>query len=136
MADNIEIRGLEKLLTKFGKFENLKPELRKTTDKATKFVWSLIPPYPAKPATSDYRRTGTLGRTMYSEVKELGSQVAGVIGNNTVYAPWVISATKLGDGRGPQSRYHYRWYTLHQVIKDAKNGVIQIYHNWIKGLID
>ena len=135
MADNITIKGLDKLLSKFEKFENLKPQLRKATDKATKYVWSQIPPYPPKSPISDYRRTGTLGRTMYSDVREMGSSVVGLIGNNTTYAPWVISAERIGT-RGPQARWHYRWYTLQQVVKDAKNGVIQIYRNWIKGMID
>lgn len=137
MADNITIHGLDKLLAKFSKLENLRPELRKTTDKATKFVWGEIPPYPPTPASSTYRRTGSLGRAMYSEVKEIGNDVAGVIGNNMTYAPWIVSATELGDGRGPQAKIHEpRWYTLQGVVQRAKNGVIQIYHNWIKGLID
>lgn len=135
MADNIVIKGLEELQGKFEKLANLKDGLVKTTDKATKFVWGEIPPYPSPPANSSYRRTGSLGRAMYSEVRELGSEVIGVIGNNMTYAPWVISATRVGE-KGPQAWMHYRWYTLQQVIKDAKNGVIQIYKDWIKGMIE
>jgi hypothetical protein len=136
MANNIVIKGLDQLQKKFNGLADFKSGLKKTTDKATKYVWGEIPPYPSPSATSSYRRTGTLGRTMYSEVRELGSEVVGIIGNNTTYAPWVISAERIGD-RGPQAGFHSgRWYTLQGVVQKAKNGVIQIYKDWIKGLIN
>lgn len=128
-----EIKGFEQLQEKLRKLANLKPELVKTTEKAVKYAESQIPPYP--PSVSSYRRTGTLGRTMYSKVTELGSDVVGAIGNNTVYAPWVISAEEVGN-RGPQASWHSgRWYTLQDVVKKAKNGIIQIYNDWIKGML-
>lgn len=134
MATSTQIKGLDELQKKIANLADLKDGLKKTTQKATLFVWGEIPPYPS--VTSDYRRTGTLGRTMYSEVKELGSEVVGVIGNNTVYAPWVISSERIGN-RGPQAGFHSdKWYTLQGVIQKAKNGVIQIYEKWIKGLIE
>lgn len=135
MANNITIKGLDELLKKYSQLSDLKPELRKVTDKATKYVWGEIPSYPSKPPASDYRRTGTLGRTMYSEVKEIGNDIAGVVGNNTTYAPWVISAERIGS-RGPQAGFNRHWYTLQSVVEKAKSGVIQIYENWIKGLIN
>lgn len=134
MASSAEFKGLDQLQAKMSKLLHLKDELKKTTDKAVKFVEGEIPPYPS--ATSSYQRTGTLGRTMYSEVREFGSEVVGVIGNNTVYAPWVISSERIGS-RGPQAGFHEsKWYTLQGVVQKAKNGIIQIYEKWIKGLVE
>lgn len=157
MSENIEIKGLEKVLAKFGKLEKLRPQLVKTTEKAAYYVrgnWK-YPPKSEKHIefVSDkqrgwffanlkegklqlpYRRTGTLGRTLHSEVREMGSNIVGLIGNNTVYAPWVISSEEVGS-RGPQARMHKDFETLQDLVARCKNGVIQIYRNWIKGMID
>lgn len=133
MATNTQIKGLDQLQAKMSKLLHLKDELKKTTQKAVLYVEGEVPPYPSGP----WRREGLLGRSMTSEVRELGSEIVGVIGNNTVYAPWVISSEKIGN-RGPQRDFHgaHGWYTLQGVIQKAKNGVIQIYENWIKGLIE
>lgn len=133
MANSVQIKGLDQLQAKMFKLLHLKDGLKKTTQKAVLYVEGEIPPYPS----GSWERTGTLGRTMYSEVRELGSEVVGIIGNNTVYAPWVISSEQIGN-RGPQRDFHgaHGWYTLQGVIQKAKNGVIQIYEKWIKGLIE
>lgn len=133
MANSTVIKGLDQVLAKFGKLADIKSGLKKITEKATLFVWGEIPPYPSGP----WEREGLLGKEMYSEVRELGSEIVGLIGNNVVYGPWVISSEQIGN-RGPQRHFHgaHGWYTLQGVIQKAKNGVIQIYENWIKGLIE
>lgn len=111
----------------------LKPIMRK----AVAYVHGSIPEYPAPPEGSTYRRTGTLGRTNTHEVRSLsGNDVAGLIGNKTVYAPWVISSEKV-EARGPQTRTHKQtgWYTLQAVVFKAGDKVKDIFEQEIRKLL-
>ncbi|HZQ08612.1 MAG TPA: hypothetical protein VFD70_18665 [Anaerolineae bacterium] len=49
-----------------------------------------------------------------------------VVGNNASYGPWVQSATKLGDGRGPQARVHTAtgWKTDQQVLNEEGKNIV------------
>lgn len=153
----VEIKDFTKLQRKFNNLSDLEDELEKTTDKAVKFTLGEIPSNPPKSVRRGfqsakqrrwffaalrsgaievpYRRTGTIGRTNFGEVRKLGNDIAGVIGNNTVYAPWVISSEKIGN-RGPQAKFHKGWYTLQGVVQKAKDGIIKIYEDWIEGLLN
>lgn len=133
----ITIKGMDELNRKLGRIgRDIRPELRRTTDRAVKYVHGTIPSYPAPPATSTYRRTGTLGRANTTEVREIGNEIVGVIGNNTVYAPWVISKEEAA-GAGPQAKVHQgRWYTLQQVVADAKAAVIGLYEQMVRDLLN
>ena len=77
----------------------------RATQKAVIYVHSTVPPYPPKPIGSSYRRTGTLGRQITTEVRTVGIDVVGLIGSPTVYSPWVISEKRVGS-RGPQAWMH------------------------------
>jgi hypothetical protein len=111
--------------------------LTTTTDRAVKYVHSKVPPYPTPPDGSTYRRTGTLGREIGTEVRSVGSEVVGIIGAATVYAPWVISDQRTEDGRGPQARVHEgRWWTLQETVRGNVQGVVDIYRQAIRKLID
>lgn len=133
---SVQIRGLKELNAKIARIERGLEDLRGITEKATKYVRSQIPPYPAPPANSKYRRTGTLGREIYDQVRPIMSGFIGVIGSPTIYGPWVISEDKLNDGRGPQAAVHKgRWWTLQGVLRKAKDGIKQIYSAGIKALL-
>jgi len=54
-------------------------EVRRAMDEAVKLVHQRVPPYPAPPQGSPYRRTGTLGRESNTEVRSRGGSVVGVI---------------------------------------------------------
>lgn len=125
---NVVINGLEKLVTKMNKIRTgMGPAVETSAKKATIYVHSQVPPYPTPPPMSTYRRTGTLGRTTYTEVRGLGSKAVGVIGNPMVYAPWVISDEAVGSA-GPQAGVHKgRWYTLQGVVKKAHDTIVRIY---------
>ncbi len=133
---DIKIKGLNKLNKKLRRAgNNTKPAIKKATRKAVLYIHSQVPPYPPPLPNSDYRRTGTLGRSITTEVRDIGSQTVGLIGSAVIYAPDVISAKKVGK-RGPQKRIHKgRWYTLQGVVKKAHKDVLKIYRKMIAELL-
>lgn len=133
----MRIDGLNEMLAKTGRMgESARGAVRRATEKAVLFVHSRVPPYPPPPPESRYVRTGTLGRSITTDVRDVGSATVGVIGTDVVYAPWVISAKEVG-GRGPQAWMHRgRWWTLHGVVERARDKIVQIYQDalraWLK----
>ena len=132
---NIHIEGLDSLNRRLAKIGNVGKELHTTTDKAVKYVHSQVPAYPPTRPGQRYVRTGTLGRSIGTEVRSLGASMVGTIGTSTVYAPWVISDRSVG-GVGPQAWMHVgRWWTLQGVVRKARDGVIRIYEDMLKRLV-
>jgi hypothetical protein len=98
-----------------------------------------IPPYPPKPPTSTYRRTGTLGRSLttwhsrdanaLARVEEHMNSVVGYIGTRVVYAPYVID-------RYRQAWMHRgRWYKLQDVIMGLRARIVKAFREgYRKGL--
>lgn len=129
--------SLDKLIRKADAIRNNFSEyMRRATLESANYVHSQVPDYPAPPPGSTYRRTGTLGRSITTRVEKLGRNWAGYIGTNVVYAPWVISSSKVGS-RGPQARVHIgRWFTLQQLVKSSGEAIYRIYRRYIKDLID
>lgn len=134
----LEIRGLERLNRRLDRMAgDVMPDLKKATDRAVKFVHSRVPKYPPAPVGSTYRRTGTLGREIGTEVRALSSEIVGVIGTADVKAPWVISDRRVGS-RGPQTWWHEKngWYTLQGVVMKARDGIIAIYQKAVNELVE
>jgi hypothetical protein len=127
---DIVIKGLEQLSNKMGRIaREMDSEIRKATDKAMKYAWSQVPPYPAKPPNSTYTRTERLGKSMYTEVRPFGQETVGVIGNNTEYAPYVIDENR-------QSAAHRgRWWTLQGVVEKAWPGMVEMFRESIRRLL-
>jgi hypothetical protein len=119
--------------------------VERNTKKAVLFVHSEIPGYPPQVAGSDYRRTGTAGRTVttfgvtpvggggmsLSEVKPLFDGAKGLVGGKLEYLPYLIDETY-------QTEVHKRngWWTLQSVIRKLKDGIVQIYKTGIKELLN
>lgn len=112
------------------------PMLTSATKKAVLYVHSTVPPYPATRPNQKYIRTETLGRKITTEVRPVtGTRVVGVIGSDTVYAPWVISDKAVGK-RGPQAWMHKdRWWTLQDVVRKARGKVKEIYQDALHKLV-
>jgi hypothetical protein len=136
MSETIILKGWDHLEAKLKRIAGGMHDMRMTaTQKAVIYVHGEVPPYPPAPPTSTYIRTGTLGRSITTEVRELGSQIVGVIGSDVVYAPWVISDEAVGDA-GPQAKAHRgRWYTLQGVVRKAKNAIVNIYLEELRNLL-
>ena len=147
MADfGVEIRGLKQLQAKLKRMDDsLQDELKRTMIQATALVQRPAQQYPApsrrkmqfvsekqrryvmllvRQGKVPYRRTGTLGRTITSEVKSIGNDVVGTVGSSVPHAPWVIGHKTVGSA-GPQARYHKgTWKTLLAHLQ-AKRGEIR-----------
>ena len=134
----IEFRGWDEFERRMNALGQVGVWAKPIMDRAVKYVHSQVPSYPSPPSTSRYRRTGTLGRTITTEVRSLtGNDVVGSIGTRTVYAPWVISSEKGKDGRGPQAKVHKgRWYTLQGVVMGQADRVRQIFETEIRKLLN
>ena len=130
--------GLDKLTAKIKRLmaPELTMELEKTTRKAVNYVHGKVPAYPSPPPESTYGRSGELGREINTEVKSMGSNIVGLIGSPTPYAPWVISDKEVR-GIGPQTRTHTAtgWYTLQAVVRKAQDAVNRIFEDMVRRLI-
>lgn len=136
---SVEILGVEKVEKYFKELgRDFKPALRKLSKDVSLYVHSQIPSYPTARPTSTYRRTGTLGRTIYADTKETNNKryFQSIIGSNREYAPWTISEDKNRHGNGPQAWFHKRrWYTLQEVARKSSRAVYRIYRKGIKRLL-
>lgn len=133
---NIRIKGLDALRSKWSSAASIiQPALKSGMHEAVLYVHSQVPPYPAPPIGSTYIRTGQLGRSITERVEELSQGVAGYIGTNTIYAPWVISSEAVG-GRGPQARVHQgRWWTLQGVVERSAANVQKIFERVVDDIL-
>ena len=133
------IKGLKELQAKIDKLHGklLKSQLEQTTKEAALYVLGTVPPYPPEPIGSTYKRSGTLGRLITTDVRTVGADVVGIIGSPTPYSPWVISSEEVPAGTGPQSRVHKgRWYTLQSVVANAAEEVVKFFDKMIKNIVD
>lgn len=109
------------------------------TKTAVLFVQSNIPPYPSPPPDSTYRRTGQLGRSLtamqgrnpdaLSRVESTLFGDVGYVGTRTKYSPYVVDQDR-------QARVHKgRWYTLQQVLRNSRAGIVMIYKKAYRAMI-
>lgn len=142
MFGNPEIIGLDRTLAHLERIGEIPAAMGGTMKEAVLYVHSQVPPYPAPPVGSTYRRTGTLGRTVTTmqgsepsalsrvEVSALGGNVVGIIGTRLDYGPEVIS-------EGEQIRVHAgRWWTLQGTIKNAWGGIVDIFRKMVHGKVE
>lgn len=116
---DVQIKGLDKLAMYLSPAKTRSALLR-GMNKGMLYVRSRLPGYPAERSGQKYRRTGTLGRRNTTEVREQGTDIIGVLGNNTEYAEWVIA-------RDTQAWMHVdRWYTLDDHLEDNLQGLADV----------
>lgn len=136
MANNvIEYKGLDELIMLMKQFPQKLRQISKMGMEASLLVlWENIPPYPAPPPDSKYRRTGTLGRTLGSsegggktggqpdvyETKAIGAHdYEGRFGTNLNYAPYVIGEE--------QARHMSHWWKLTSIIPIAEKKIAKVW---------
>ena len=116
MTVGIRIDGLDRLVRKLGRLRAFS-KLREPLERGLATLHEAIAVYPPSPEGSTYRRTGTLGRRWTTEVQTL-TQFRGVLGNNTIYGPYVQDKDK-------QARVHRgRWQTIQSVVKAKRAAVV------------
>lgn len=86
--------------------------------------------YPAAPATSRYRRTGTLGRRWTTRIDHATNSLTGRVGNNVGYARYVQSAAY-------QTRFHTRtgWRTDERAVRDNETAIVDDFERTIQGAL-
>jgi hypothetical protein len=145
MADyTIEHKGLDELIVLMKQFPNKLKQISRVGMSATLLaLWENVPPYPQANPDSDYRRTGTLGRTLGSSesggnaggtpdiytVKNIGAhELEGRFGTNLSYAEHVI-------GENP-AWMHYRWWKLSSIIPKAQSKIDKIWEGIAQKMAD
>lgn len=135
---SFRLSGHDALDKKLAKLQHMEPELAKAAEQSVLYVHGQVPAYPPAPEGSDYVRTGTLGRTVttmgaasgeaLSRVETIGGRPTGVIGTALEYAPYVIDENQ-------QAWMHAgRWWTLQDVVRRSRDGVVRIYEETIRKL--
>lgn len=138
MTKVIEYKGFDELERRFSAYPmEYYQVMVKTVGASLLTLQENIPPYPPKPTNSNYRRTGTLGRSLgvaetggrigmpqiYS-VKRAGSGmgITGRLGTRLHYASRVIGA------RGQQSAFFAQyWWQLEQTIGKAYGKILGLF---------
>lgn len=150
MTDNTEfvqvhIYGLDEVNAKLDQMaRDVMPEMKKATNRATKYVLSQIPAEVEipKPIGSKYVRTNKLDQHYFDEVMTIGSnEIAGVVGNNIVYAPWVVGPDYPGEIIGGRMKYQAkihrgRWYTLYGVVLRCQKKIVAYYERMVKRIVE
>jgi len=117
---DIQIRGLDALNRKLGRLA-VTQEFIYPMEQSVKLVQAEMADYPGPPAGSQYIRTGTLGRRWTTEVKRIGNEVRGKVGNVTIYAPFVQSE------RFQASIHRGRWQTDERVLRDNARRITALF---------
>jgi len=138
MTKVIETRGLEELQQRFKMYPVRWAQTMSTTMAAVLLtLQEKTPGYPPPPSSSNYRRTGTLGRTLgvsegggrigqptiFKIRKYGGGNFEGRYGTNLNYAPYVIGS------RGTQSSFFGAyWWQLDSVIGIAYQKIKSLFN--------
>lgn len=110
----IRVKGAEELARKFGGVRVVQV-LKPPFERGTARLQRALAKYPSR--RSRYRRTGTLGRRWTTEVSGGGGEIRGLVGNNTMYAPYV-------QGDATQARMHAGiWQTDDEVAKEERAAI-------------
>lgn len=135
MTQQFEIKGLDELIRDMTAYPVELGKIVVTSMNASLVaLWSKVPPYPQQDATSNYRRTGTLGRSLGSSpqggaqgnpsvfnVKSLGSgNVEGVFGTNLDYADYVIGENQAG-------MHSSNWWNIKLIAERAADKIADIW---------
>lgn len=117
---SIEVKGLDELAEAL---EHLAGEttrvLQEGMEQGVLYVHQSMPPYPPARIDSRYRRTGSLGRSMTTEVRTMGATVTGIVGSAMPYAPLVIGTEQAG-------MHRRRWWRLVDVVRQALPTVVRM----------
>jgi multimeric flavodoxin WrbA len=138
MPVDIEVQGLEEALRKFETIpQKVNSTMKTLMEKSMRVLWENVPPYPPKPETSKYRRTGTLGRSLGAEgakptvysIKGSGANMSGTFGTNLSYAKYVIDPER-------QAYMHKgRWWTMNTIKEKSLDKINKIWETFIKTLL-
>lgn len=136
MAPKIETHGLTELIGRMQQYPDvLKRKIAVAMNAILLVLWENVPPYPDAPELSTYERTGTLGRTLGSDlgggkgsdtpsiykVEDANGGYEAHFGTDLEYAHWVI-------GDEDQAWMHQgRWWIMKTVLALATDKINKIF---------
>jgi len=141
MPVELVIDGLEESIEKMKDApQQLKRGMRVAMDASLLALHESVPPYPAPPPDSTYRRTGTLGRTLgvgggkpdIYRVIDKSEQFEGQFGTKLKYAPYVIGDRIEGLKEGQTDVHFGRWWTMSKIGEAAKDKITQIWSRLVE----
>lgn len=135
MPQEVTVHGLTELI---GRMTAYPVELAKVVavsmSASLNSLWEKVPPYPQQDSSSNYRRTGTLGRSLGSsmqggmsgnpsiyKVTPLGGgNVEGAFGTYLDYAHWVIGENQAG-------MHSSNWWNIRTIAERAADKIEKIW---------
>lgn len=142
MADEIELRGLAEIERRFEKYPQVyKKAVQAWLDFVLLTLSEKVPPYPPKPASSTYVRTGTLGRSLGSG--ESGGRLGQAEISTTKITPgfaearWGTKVSYAPDVIDPRRQLsHMRhWWTTNDVVKRSEKKIVQSFDKVAQKLV-
>jgi hypothetical protein len=124
----ITVTGVDRLFAKLGRLQGTRI-LLPPVQRAVIRLQGYMAKYPAPPARSKHRRTGTLGRRWTTKLETTGDGVIGKVGNNTEYGPLVQSKKFQADV------HKNRWQTDADAIRDNRKDIVQDFNTSIKAAL-
>jgi len=142
----LEVTGLDEAINKMSSYpDKFHKEMYRNMQASLDVLNENVLPYPPKPETSKYRRTGTLGKslgsgmsggktgakpTVYGVSQSMGSgSYEGRFGTNLSYAKYVI------DPKQQAYMHQGRWWTLDNVKENAKSKILKIWQDMVNFII-
>lgn len=144
MPKIIEVRGLDELRQRFRDYPKVFDQVMEEIAQAQLLtLHENVPPYPPEPASSTYKRTGTLGRTLGSGMGGGASGTPDVFqtikgggfyevrfGSRLGYAPWVIGE------KTQTSIFAAYWWRLVEVLGFSFQKIMDITRDAAKQMGD
>ena len=136
MSVTIKVEGLDVILKRFTKYQSVaNRELRTTMKESLNVIQEKVPPYPSRPPTSKYVRTGTLGRSLGSggepDIKRIigsSTMLTGEFGTRLKYAPYVVGENQAWMHKG-------RWWRLPvEVLNRAVPKITELWNATARNL--
>lgn len=127
---NIEITGIDQLMRKLQSMEDVNNVLRPPMQRAVFRLQRDMANYPPARPSSTYIRTGTYGRRWTTAINESNRGLAGKVGNNTVYGPFV------GSEQFQAPVHRNRWLTDAQAVERNRARIVADFEQAIQRALD
>lgn len=117
----LDIQGLDELRAKAAGYQTVyQQEMTRAMQQAVLHVQSIIARYPRQPPESRYRRTGLLGRSWTTQVRQETDSLLGLVGNRVEYAPAVQGPAGV---QRPFFGFR-RWLRIDQSLEQAQPQIV------------
>lgn len=127
MSGNISLNGLPAALELVDDLTNLPSQLREPAELANELLLSRVRLYPSPPGGSEYQRTFDLQNSWESSF--LLSDILWEIKSGVPYGEYVMGEAQAWMHQG-------RWDTLEQILTDEEAAIVQIFEEFIQGLMN